>query len=371
MLHATGIPTFDDFLGEGLLLGDNVVLLGDDRQSQQPFVAAFVASKPDDVAMRYVTFSKESPAIDGLDGVEVVDLSGTTGGEDHGEIEAQLIGPSPGEGDRVIIDGLDEMLSRWGAAETARFYQRVCPRLFGVGAIAYWTSTRSQLPATVLDTVLRIAQCVFEVGEDRLRVVKAEGRPVKLQGALVDVERSGGTVVLTREHAVGRLGEGLRRVRKARNLNQRQVAELAGVTPAAISQAESGRRGLSLDTLLPLCEKLGIGVDDLLGSRGTPDHVVARRDRSRVDGAVTSLFDDPTGGLRAYLIRLGEEETGAPLFVHKGTELVMVASGLVLVDMGESTPVLRAGDSVMVSRVPILSWTNLGDEEAQFFWIVD
>src|SRR5690606_8518222 len=157
----------------------------------------------------------------------------------------------------------------------------------------------------------------------RLRVVKAEGRPSKLQGALVDLERGDGEVRVTREHAVGRVGEGLRRLRKARNLNQRQLAELAGVTPAAISQTESGRRGLSLDTLLPRGETLGIGLDALLGSRGTPDHVVARRDRSRVEGSVTALFDDPAPGMRAYLVRLGAEEDGVPPFAHKGIELVL------------------------------------------------
>ena len=57
-----------------------------------------------------------------------------------------------------------------------------------------------------------------------------------------------------RDLVVGRLGEGLRRLRGRRNLTQRQLAELATVTPAAISQAESGRRGLSLETLVILSD---------------------------------------------------------------------------------------------------------------------
>lgn len=367
----SGSSSLDRFLGGGLVLGDNVVWIAEDRPAGRPFVESFLAAPVDDVARRYVTLSSRHGLDEVPDDVEVVDLRATTGAEDPEAIEAALVGSSPGEGDRIVIDGLDELVARWGAAEAARFYQRVCPRLFGVGAIAYWTATRDQLPPVVHDTVTRIAQCVFEVGTDRLRVVKAEGRPSKLQGALVDLERTDGEVRVTREHAVGRVGEGLRRLRKARNLNQRQLAELAGVTPAAISQTESGRRGLSLDTLLPLCETLGIGLDDLLGSRGTPDHVVARRDRSRVEGAVTALFDDPAPGMRAYLVRLAADEDGVPPFAHKGTELVLVASGLVLVDLGDSTPVLRAGDSVMVSRAPIRRWTNLGAEEAQLFWVVD
>ena len=61
-------------------------------------------------------------------------------------------------------------------------------------------------------------------------------------------------------------------------------------------QAESGRRGLSLDTLLPLCEQLGLGLDDLLGGSGPPDYVLARRDRLPTGDPVTPLLDDPAAG---------------------------------------------------------------------------
>jgi hypothetical protein len=48
---------------------------------------------------------------------------------------------------------------------------------------------------------------------------------------------------------------------------------------------------------------------------------------------------------------------------------VLVANGLVLVDTGDATPVLRAGDALMVRRVVIERWTNLGNEPAQLFWV--
>jgi transcriptional regulator with XRE-family HTH domain len=172
------------------------------------------------------------------------------------------------------------------------------------------------------------------------------------------------------------VGEGLRRVRRERNLTQGQIAALAGVTPAAISQAEAGRRGLSLDTLIPLCEALGIGVDDLLGSSSaSARHALARRDRRTTgrtgDGeAVMALFDDPAPGVRAYLVRLAPDEEGAPPFSHKGPELVLVASGLVLIDLGDTTPVVRAGDALMVRSAPLLRWTNLGPGTAQLFWVL-
>jgi transcriptional regulator with XRE-family HTH domain len=294
---------------------------------------------------------------------------------DAAALEALILDPREAEGARLVVDGLDDLVLRWGVDQAARFYSRVCPRLFDLGALAYWMGSRDVVPTSLVDQVTRVAQCVFDVRGDRLRVVKAEGRPAKVQGALVDLVDHDGRPVVAREHAVGRVGEGLRRLRQERNLTQGQVARLAGVTPAAISQAESGRRGLSLDTLIPLCEALGIGLDDLLGSGASAGHLLARRDRrttgrSEGDSAVLPLFDDPGPGVRAYLVRLAPDEQGAPPFAHKGPELVLVASGLVLIDLGDTTPVVRAGDALMVRSATLQRWTNLGPGPAQLFWVI-
>lgn len=367
--QSTGITSLDAFLGGGVLHGDNIVWVGDHRRSTVAFCEAFLR-QPGTPRTRYVTFNP-AEAITGLPPhVERIDLVPGTSIDEVLALERILTDPGPAEGSRIVIDGLDDLVARWGAAETVRFYRRVCPRLFDLGAIAYWTGSREMLSAPVIESITKIAQCVFDLRPDRLRVAKAEGRSSKIQGALVKLVVDADGVRLDREHTVGRVGEGLRRLRRSRNLTQGQLAELAGVTPAAISQVESGRRGLSLDTLVPLCDTLGIGIDDLLGSRGTPDHVIARRDGLRSDRALSVLFDDPDPGLRSYLVRLDPDEQGAPPFAHKGLELVLVAAGLVLIDLGDSTPVMRAGDGLMVRRVAIRGWENLGTEPAQLFWVV-
>ena len=154
-------------------------------------------------------------------------------------------------------------------------------------------------------------------------------------------------------------------------MTQRQLAELAGVTPAAISQAESGRRGLSLETLVPLCDRLRISLDDLLGVRPLHRHLLARRDRHPLGDGWTALFDDPDLGTRVYRVELKADEQGSPPFVHKGIEVVLVAQGLVLLDLGDDTPVMRAGDALMVTADPIKSWLCLGPGPAELFWIAE
>jgi transcriptional regulator with XRE-family HTH domain len=269
----------------------------------------------------------------------------------------------------VVIDGLAAFARRWGQARAVAFFSRVCPRLFDLGAVAYWRAPRAELGRSFIDQVTNVTQCVLEIGEGHLRVVKAEGRPASVQGRLLRLELADGVVRLEDERALGRLGRGLERVRRERNLHQSDLARMAGVTPSAISQAEAGRRGLALDTLLLLSERLGMGLDELLASAPTGGYVLARHPRTRAD-ATTALLDDPKAGLRAYLVRLGPGESGTPEFLHKGAELVLVASGLVQVTIGTDTPVMRAGDAVLATTVAVSAWRNLMNSPALLFWIL-
>lgn len=372
--RTSGIPSLDTLLDGGLVLGDNVVWFGEGRADVTDVVGAFLA--PDDGPRLLVTVDPSRVEVPPGVPVHVADL--TDGVTAVAALERILTSDDLVEGTRLVVDGLDDLLTRWGAPETVAFYRRVCPRLLDLGTIALWTGTRAMLGASVIHGITKIAQCVLERRDDRLRVTKAEGRPHRVQGMLVElVDDPDGPFPFRvgREQAVGRLGEGLRRIRNERNLTQGQLAALAGVTPAAISQAETGRRGLSLDTVVPLCETLGVTVDDLLGGRGSVDHHLVRHDRRRDDApdttfGVVPLFDDPAAPLRAFLTILGPDEVGTPTFSHKGIEMILVADGLVLVDLGDQTPVLRAGDALMVNRVPIRAWENLRPEPARLFWVV-
>ena len=87
--------------------------------------------------------------------------------------------------------------------------------------------------------------------------------------------------------------------------------------------------------------------------------MIARRDRSASRRGVTALLDDPTAGLRAYLVHLGPGESGEPPGLHKGPELVVVAVGLVQIDLGSETPVVRAGDATLATKVAVRGWRNL------------
>jgi transcriptional regulator with XRE-family HTH domain len=221
-------------------------------------------------------------------------------------------------------------------------------------------------------TVEAVAQCVIAVTPDRLRIAKAEGRPPRVEGSVMRYRMEAGVPALADAPMMTRLGAALRAVRSERGLTQTELAQMAGVSPSAISQAELGRRGLALETLLALTGKLGITLDDLIRGQVEAGYRLARRHDPprRGDDRPLPLLDDPRAGLRAYLIRLQPGQSTTPTVVHTGVEMVAVASGLVQITVGAGLPVLREGEVLVVDQTRISGWRNMGEREALAFWIL-
>lgn len=367
---SSGVADLDDAIG-GLIPGDNIVWVAENSTAFRSFEDAFLAE-----GLRggrtcvYVQTDREDPALHAYDPAIIVFDARV--GRAHGDaptIERALIEIGrEHQYAHIVVGGLDALVRRWGPDKVVGLYRRTCPRLFGLGALAYWRVSRGALGSSSLDQIRHVAQCVFEIGDGHLNISKAEGRGAAVQGRILKMDSQQGVPVLSSEKAIGRIGRGLQQFRRQRNLSQADIAASAGVTPSAISQAESGRRGLSLDTLLVLGEHLGISIDALLDNRPATGYVLARRPAT--SATVASLFDDPERGLVVYLVRLGPGAEGSPPFSYKGIELIAVASGIIQLTVGPETPVMRAGDAVLTARDPVRGWRNLFAEPAMFFWIL-
>jgi transcriptional regulator with XRE-family HTH domain len=369
---SSGVPDIDDLLG-GLIPGDNIVWVSNDAELLGRLEDGFLGEgRRLGVGCWYVTaeappreVARRLPA-----GVTILDARPDGKHADPLLLERKLVDEVGTRGARVAIDRLDLLAKRWGSRRALDFFSHVCPRLFDLGAIAYWRAPRS-LGSAFIEQVRRVTQCVVEERRRQLRVVKAEGRPSQLPGKLFRLElATDGAIKVRAEMALGRLGHGLARLREERQLSQADLARLAGVSPSAISQAEAGLRGLSVDTLLVLSEQLGVGIDHILENDTGVGYVLARRDRTVHDSKQVPLLDDPKAGLRAFLVHLGPGERGSPPNPHKGVEVVLVAAGLVQLDLGLETPVMRAGDALLASKVAVLGWRNLLEDPARLFWIV-
>jgi transcriptional regulator with XRE-family HTH domain len=371
-LMSSGVPDLDDLLG-GLVPGDNVVWAHDDPDLVARFEDEFLREGLERrEPCHYVTTTAAPPEVEARFGprVQVLDARAGRPFADLVRLEQTVLETARHAPGRFVLEGLDTFARRSGAPRALGLFTRTCPQLFDLGSVAYWRASSPALGTAFVESLRRVTQCVIQLERGNLRVLKAEGHRSRAEGQLVRVEPGDGAPSLSAERSLGRLASALRRLRRQRHLTQAELARLAGVSPSAISQAEAAQRGLSLDTVMTLSDRLQISMDELLARGGEAEYVLARRDRVGAPGQITPLLDDPAAGLRAYLVNLPAGEGGAPPRVHKGVELLVVASGLVQVDLGPAAPVMRAGDAVLATRVAVEGWRNLAGEPARLFWVL-
>lgn len=278
----------------------------------------------------------------------------------------------PGGRRLLLFDSIDSMVRAWGARGARGFFARCCPLLLDVGAVAYWSMSARNTPPTVRDTVESVTQCVLRVDERRVHVAKAEGRPEEVRGSVLHWHTQDGEPVLALADVIARVAASLRAVRRGRGLTQHALAELAGVTASAISQAERAERGLSLATLARLSAALGITIDDLLHGEDPAFYRIGRRTEELPHGLTqtVTLLGDGASDLRIDLVHLAVREAGKPPDERRGSGIVAVASGLVQVRVAGQTPAIRSGEVLVADSNRVEGWRNIGQTEAMLFWLV-
>ncbi|MCH5321003.1 MAG: helix-turn-helix transcriptional regulator [Eubacterium sp.] len=84
-------------------------------------------------------------------------------------------------------------------------------------------------------------------------------------------------------------GAFIAQLRKENNLTQKQLAEKLNVTDKAISRWETGKGYPEVSMLIPLCELLGVSVNELLtGERIEKDKIIDNSNRVIVDTMIKS-----------------------------------------------------------------------------------
>ena len=369
---STGLPDLDVALG-GLLWGDNVVWFVDGG-SAEPFFRAIVAAEAGFDVVTWVAVERdpdeirtavpEARVLDARPGSELAAPAALLQA-----IRRQLVGARR---ELLLFDGLEAMADRWGPDVAARFFAACCPRLLALGAIAYWSLDVGRGRSGIAEVVTRVTQCIIRVDARTVTVEKAEGRPDTVRGHRLAWTVEDGAARLSPAPIAALLAASLRTLRQTRGLSQTDLARLAGVTPSAVSQAERGDRGLSLETLLRLADALHMSLDDLLrAQRRTPYHVGRRDDDPDVLRSGSQPLLDPAGTRPGVALgRLPPRGAGAPEPGQHGQAVITVGSGLVQVLVDDATPSLRQGDALTCEASRVTGWRNLGDGDALLFWTV-
>jgi transcriptional regulator with XRE-family HTH domain len=177
------------------------------------------------------------------------------------------------------------------------------------------------------------------------------------------------------------LGQRIKALRGERRLQQRQLAEKAGLTPSMLSQIESGRLTPSLHTLGKLAAALGVPIASLF--EAAPDgrlHVTRKPEYPVVSFEGTSerwhvlgagLFQ---GKIRAVVSTLGPRDKGVrtdKVVLDPGQmKLFYVIAGKVALDYNGERHLLEAGDSAYLDGGTAHGWENVGARPARALWVI-
>ncbi len=177
------------------------------------------------------------------------------------------------------------------------------------------------------------------------------------------------------------LGQRIKALRMERRLQQRQLAEKAGLTPSMLSQIESGRLTPSLHTLGKLAAALGMPIAALFESAPNGRLLVSRKTDYPVvsfDGSTekwqvlgAGLFE---GKIRAVVSSLGPRAKGVKtdkVIIEPGQmKLFYVLEGKVALHYNGEAHRLEAGDSAYLDGGTPHGWENVGPRTARALWVI-
>ena len=177
------------------------------------------------------------------------------------------------------------------------------------------------------------------------------------------------------------LGQRIKALRADRQLQQRQLAEKAGLTPSMLSQIESGRLTPSLHTLGKLAGALGVPIAALFEAAPSGRLHVSRKKEYPVvsfDGTTekwhvlgAGLFK---GKIRAVVSTLGPRGKGVKtdkVILDPGQmKLFYVIEGKVALHYNGESHALEAGDSAYLDGGTPHGWENTGAKVARVLWAI-
>jgi transcriptional regulator with XRE-family HTH domain len=177
------------------------------------------------------------------------------------------------------------------------------------------------------------------------------------------------------------LGARLKALRLERELQQRQLAEKAELTPSMVSQIESGRLTPSLNTLGKIAAALGVPIATLFDGQAPTrirvsrkkDHPVVSFDGSQEKWTVlgAGLFE---GKIRAVVSTLDARGKGVTtdkvVIKHGQMKLFYVLDGTVGLRYNGERHELQPGDSALLDGGLPHGWENLGTRKARVLWVI-
>ena len=180
------------------------------------------------------------------------------------------------------------------------------------------------------------------------------------------------------ERKVSGLGAKVAAERAERGWSLAQLAQRAGISPAAVHKIEKSGMTPTIASLMKIAAALGRSVSFFVDEPDTPDvNLVHRDERAKVFTSKQGLELRNLSGRYGPFLIAGADATVEPYadsgptpMRHPGEELVIVLAGRMHFTIDGREYAVGTGDSIHFRTVRPHSWRNPGDVPARAIWLV-
>ncbi len=172
------------------------------------------------------------------------------------------------------------------------------------------------------------------------------------------------------------LGARVRSLRKERELSQRELADLASLSPNAISLIERDEISPSVATLQRLAAALGVKMSYFFETETVARVLHVRSSQRPVIRGIGSSIEGLGARLdgqqmEPFLVTLTPRaDMGAGQVIHAGHEFVFCLAGQVKYEIDGDLYLLEPGDFLMFEADLPHRWSNPGDEAARLLLVL-
>ncbi|MEM6485134.1 MAG: cupin domain-containing protein [Pseudomonadota bacterium] len=176
-----------------------------------------------------------------------------------------------------------------------------------------------------------------------------------------------------------RVGEHIRRLRKARGMTLTVLSEATGISVGYLSQIERNISSPTVKTLFEISHALGVTIGwffDRMGGEKSDEKYIVRqgnRQQIRFESGITDyrLTTDAVEQLEVLWSTFEPgTESGDDPYQHEGEECGLVVKGQFELTIDGTVYLLEEGDSFSFPSTMPHSYKNIGREEAVVMWCI-
>ena len=166
-------------------------------------------------------------------------------------------------------------------------------------------------------------------------------------------------------------------MRTQRGLSLRALAELCELSPNTISLIERGATSPSVSTLQRLASALGVHINSFFVDPTVKAQMILTRANERTRSGSASVMLESLGyGLDGqtcdpFVVTLKPgANSGRQLMAHQGSELILILSGQLEVEIAGARHILHPGDSLLFRAEQPHRWRNPNSQPAEFLMMM-